>query len=209
MAAAFSEYLPHFAVNALGSLDFGGRMKPLSVEPAHRERDVIAEAEARGRREGAEAARIEFERVRTEDQADVEFRLAELKQQWVDETARAVAAQMDTGLAAIEASISGHVAGVLARVLDAAVQQRAIAEVSQILAAMSAGGSIARIRIAGPESLIARLREQPARSAAMVEYVVAADRPDVSVTIDDTVIETQLAAWGERIRAAVVGESHV
>jgi hypothetical protein len=210
MAAAFSQYLPHFAVNALGGIDLKGRIKPLgSAEPARRDIDVVAEAEARGRREGAEAARIEFDKARAEDQADFEFRLADLRQKWVDEAAAAVAAQMDAAVAAIEVSVSGHVARVLARILDSTVQQHAIAEVSQILAAMMTSGAAARIRIAGPETLLARLREQAPPRGAAIEYVVTADKPDVTVTIDDTIIETQLAAWGERITAAVVGGSHV
>jgi hypothetical protein len=207
MAAAFSQYLPHFAVNALGGLDLRGRLKPLgSAEPERRDVDAIAEAEARGRRDGAEAARIALEKARAEDQADFDFRLADQKQQWVDETAGAIALQIDTGIAALEASVSGHVARVLARFLDGAVQQRALAEVSQILAAMTTTAPVGRIRIAGPEMLLARLREQPLKCAVAIEYVPS-DKADVSVTIDDTIIETQLTAWGERI-IAVVGESH-
>jgi hypothetical protein len=209
MTTAFSQYLPHFALDAVGGIDLKGRVKPLgSAEPARRDIDAIAEAEARGRLEGAEAARIEFERRRTEDQSDFEFRLTDLKQKWVEVTAAAVSAQIEAGIAAIDASVSGHVACVLVRILDSALQQRAIAEVSQIVAAMIASGTAARIRITGPEALLARLRDQAASKGAAIEYVTVADKPDVSVMIDDTIIETQLAAWGERITAAVVGGSH-
>jgi hypothetical protein len=65
-----------------------------------------------------------------------------------------------------------------------------------------------RIRIAGPETLLERLRQHPAARAATIEYSVA-DKAEVSVTIGDTTLETQLTAWGERIVAAVAGESHV
>jgi hypothetical protein len=210
MASAFSEYLPHFAANALGGLDVLGRVKPLgSAGSEKREVDLIADAEARGRQEGREAALIEFEKTRAEDLADFDFRLAEQKQQWVEETAAAIAAQIDGGLAEIEASVSGHVARVLARFLESAVEQRALSELAGLLGAAMVEGTVARIRIAGPETLLASLRQQPAARAAAIEYSVAADKAEVSVTIGDTILETQLAAWGERIVAAVAGESHV
>jgi hypothetical protein len=210
MASAFSQYLPHFAGTALSSLDILERVKPLgSTASEKRDGDAIAEAEARGRDEGREAARIEFEKARAEDQADFEFRLAEQKQLWVEETAAAIAAQIDGGLAQIETSVSGQVADVLARFLERAVEQRALSELAQLVGAAMAEGTAVRIRIAGPEALLAQLRRQPAARAGAIEYSVAADKAEVSVAIGDTILETQLAAWGERIMAAVAGESHV
>jgi CYTH domain-containing protein len=98
---------------------------------------------------------------------------------------------------------------VLARFLESAVEQRALSEMAALLGAATAEGAAVRIRIAGPEALLAHLRRQPAARAAAIEYSVAADKAEVSVTIGDTVMETQLAAWGERIVAAVAGDSDV
>jgi hypothetical protein len=105
--------------------------------------------------------------------------------------------------------VSDQVADVLAKFLERAVEQRALSELAQLVGAAMAEGTAVRIRITGPEALLAQLRGQLAARAAAIEYSVAADKTEVLVAIGDTILETQLSAWGERIAAAVAGESHV
>ena len=55
-----------------------------------------------------------------------------------------------------------------------------------------------KIRIAGPEDIVAVLRDELQAVPAAIEYV-AADWPDVSVSAEPTSIETQLKAWTDLI----------
>jgi hypothetical protein len=202
VAGAFSEYLPHFALNALSGLDLSGKIKPLGRETeADQPRDGHAEAEARGRREGRAAAEAEFEAVRAELTADFEFRLAEKEQAFAGATADALAAQLKHSLAAIEEALAGRVAAALAPFLENAVRHRALDELAETVGALLASREAVRVRIAGPALLLEALRLRFAAWGEGIEYVPGA-QSEVTATIDDTVMETRIAAWVERIATA-------
>jgi hypothetical protein len=202
VAGAFSEYLPHFALNALSSFDLAGKLRPLGGSAVDEPpMDGHAEAEARGRREGREAAAAEFERTRAELVADFDFRVAEKEQSFAGATAEALAAQLADGLATLEQTVAGHVAGALGRFLEGAVRQRALDELAETMTALFASREAVHVRVAGPGTLLDRLRPKLASRSEIIEYV-ADPRPEVTVTIDDTIMQTRIAAWGDRIAAA-------
>jgi hypothetical protein len=202
VAGSFSEYLPHFALNALSGLDLAGRLRPLGGNMADEPPlDGHAEAEARGRREGKEAAAAEFERVRAELVADFDFRVAEKEQSFAGATAEALATQLAAGLATIEQAVATHVAGALAHFLEGAVRQRALDELAETMTALLASREAVHVRVAGPDALLGHLRPKLAGRGEAIEYVTD-PRPEVTVTIDDTIMQTRIAAWGERIAAA-------
>jgi len=207
MAGAFSEYLPHFPAAVFDGIDIGGAQKPFSGEgvppPPH---DAIAEAVARGRREAEAAAELKFERLLAEERADLELRLAEKEEYWRKEVAEVLAGALTGGLKRIETSISDEAARALARFLPGAIRERALGELSQTLAALLADRAATRIVISGPALLVERLR--PLLAEHEVEIVPDA-RADVTVKIDDTVIETCMSAWVRRIETAVAGADDV
>ena len=203
MATAFSEYLPHFAPDRRsGEMD--RRLKPLGFQVDVVPTDGPAEAEARGRREALAEAEAKFAQIRVADRADFELRLAERENAFAEETADVLAERLTAGLAEIGEAIAGHVGMALSRFLDSAVRTRALAELSEAVASLLMNSAASRIRVTGPGPLIDALRQQLADRGDSVEYV-AASTPDVVVAIDDTIVETQIAAWLERMNAAVSG----
>ena len=203
MANGLSEYLPHFTSAVFDGIDIGGAMKPLSGEaPMATALDPIAEAEARGRREAEASAKLEFESLRAEEKSDFEFRLAEKEEYWRTQTSEVLVAAILDGLGRIEAAIADQTASAIALFLHGAIRERALAELSQTLTMLLADRAAIKITIGGPPSLVERLGEVLA--AQQVE-LVANGRPEVTVKIDDTVIETCLSAWATRIDSAVVG----
>jgi hypothetical protein len=199
MAVAVARHLPHFAVNTLDGADFGNGFRPLAeaaeVGPPAEQADALANA----RDEAMVVARAEFERIRAADLAEHERLLEERERQFAETTGGVLLGQLSDGLARIESVLGGHVARVLARFLDHAVRERALAELSETVAALMVGG--------GAVPLVSRLRELlDAAATASIECAVGA-KPEVTVTIDDTIIETQIAAWMERVRTAIEGEA--
>ena len=204
MTHTFSEYLPHFTVTPRRrATDFGGRMQPLAAEEAPVV-DGPAEAEARGRRQALAEARVEFEAIRARDLAEFEARLAAKERDFAESTGDVLAERLTAGLAKIEAAVSDHAATVLSRFLQGAIRTRAVSELSETVATLLFSARGARVRVRGPAALVVRLRERLAGYGDIA--FISDETADVSVTIDDTIIETAIAAWEERLRAAVAAD---
>ena len=198
--SAFAAHLPHFAVETPDGFDAASRIKPLGGGPAAGMRIAEAKAEERGRQAGRAEALAEMERTREQDRADFERRLAEREREIAENTANALADRLTAGFARIEASIGEPVGRVLARFLDGAVRDRAIDELSQTVTSLLSGNGAVRVKAVGPEALIGRLRGRLADYGEAVAYAVA-DGADITIAVDDTVVETQIAAWAARLAA--------
>jgi len=202
MAQASAKYLPHFAA------DGQGRLRVVEAERVARQpsepplAEIVAEAEARGRRAAEEAAKAEGERQRDRDRAAFAAELGEARRRWSEETAERLAAEIGTHLDGLRKTVVDGVAQALAPFIETLVRQRALDELGQTVAALLRDGRHLRIRLSGPADLIAGLGEK--LDVPTIEYV-AAEGPDVAVTIDDTIVETRITAWLAVIATAIAG----
>lgn len=169
-------------------------------------RSQLSEAEERARQQVLAAARAEMDAARAADQAAFQERLAAEREAWRTEVAEHLGAQLGEGLAQIEASLADAVARTLAPFLDAALREKAVAEFVQTLARLKDARDIA-IRVTGPEDLLAALHGPLAGQADIAEFMLG-DKADLSAVIGDTAIETKIAAWRERLAAALDGAGH-
>jgi hypothetical protein len=206
MAAAASLHLPHFATTAFGGVEPDAGFTPLvdigRNDCASEQMDAIAAA----REEALVEARAEFEQIRAADRAEHERCLEERERQFAETTGGVLIGHLSDGLAEIERALSDQTARVLARFLDKAVRERALGELSETVAALIAGGGAVTVKIVGPEPLLARLRQLLDTSTMPTVDLVVGTTPEVTVTIDDTIIETHVSAWMDRINAAIEGE---
>ena len=192
-------YLPRFAsesgpeiVNA-GFRRLNEKPAPLPAEERLSVQDTaIAEALA--------AAQAEFDATRTTDRAEFERRLAERETEILASVGDALSGQVSEGLAAIEERVGRHVGTVLLRFLDHAVHERAVSELIEAVSALVTGGTATRVRIAGPAALVERVGAAIASTGVPVERAESS-AADVSVIIDETVVETNIAAWMDRLMA--------
>ncbi len=132
--------------------------------------------------------------------AAFEQRLAEREAEILTTIGDALAGQMAEGLAAIEEQVGRHVGTALLRFLDHAVRERAIGELAEAVSALVASGGTTRVRITGPVALTGRVEAAIAPTGVAVERVES-DAADISVAIDDTVVETSIRAWMDRLMA--------
>ncbi len=193
--------LPRFVSGTVPEIASAG-FRPFNEKPAPTPaEDRLAEQDA-AVAQALAAARDEFDATRAADLAAFERRLAEREAEILATVGDALAGQVREGLAAIEERVGHQVGATLLRFLDHAVRERAVGELTEAVSALLAGGTAARVRIAGPAALSERVEAAIAPTGVPVERVES-DAVDVLVTIDETIVETNITAWMDRLMAQV------
>ena len=177
-------------------------LAPTPARPAEDREALIAAAEARGREAGRAEALAEAEERIALERAAFETRLADVRRAWAETEGTVLAGQLAAAFAGLDATLSERVARLLAPVLDAALRRQAVGALSQAVTRLLAEPQPAAISITGPEDLIAALSGRLSGLSAAVAFT-AADVTEVTVSAGETVIETELSAWGRLIAAAV------
>ncbi len=158
----------------------------------------IAEAYERGCRDGAAAARAEEAEAIEREVAGERERatLAQLDFQ-LNEYAQ-VAETISAGLQEIEQRVAEVVARLVQPLVRRATADRIVEALCDNLARLRVGGSPGLIKIRGPESVLAAMRERVAYLAVDVEYV-ADHGVEVTIEANETTIRSQLQPWADLI----------
>jgi len=197
---AFARALPDFARGD----DPAPPMEMESLAPSAPVEDplkALDEAYQRGRSEGVASATDSFERTRAADLARFEERLVEERSRWTETESDRLAGDIQQGMQALEAGIAACVARILQPFLAESVRRRALDELSETLTALLTGG-VRTLVVSGPADLVGPLKAKLGPYAAAVEFRPA-DGPDILAKTRDTVVETQIGAWLDRLAAAV------
>lgn len=141
-------------------------------------------------------ARLAEERVRSA------IRLGEERAKWSDQQAIAIVGGFETACREIETNIASSVARILLPFLTEAVRDKAIGSLVEQVAALTGNSPVPVFKVTGPSELLDLVKTQleGARRTG-IEYE-AADTLEVRVVADQTVIETQITAWSERLKEA-------
>lgn len=201
-AGAFARSLPDFARDAGRPAPSFERPVvepvPAAIDPAK----LLADAHERGFREGTAAARVEFEQQRAADAARHEERLVAERRRWSDAEGDRLAAEISAGFRRIETNVAASVARILAPFVAEQVRRTAVDELSATLSALLTDGSARTMVVRGPHDLVERLRPKLVADAASIRFEVTASA-DIRVATGETIVETQIAAWLDRLAAAV------
>jgi len=156
--------------------------------------DAYRRGHAAGVAEGD--ARVAEERVRSA------IRLGEERAKWSDQQAVTIVSGFEAACREIETNIASSVARILLPFLADAVRDKAIGSLVEQIAALTGNSPVPVFKITGPGELLDLVRSQlqTARRTG-IEYE-AAETFEVRVVADQTVIETQIAAWSERLNEA-------
>ncbi|KQP29935.1 hypothetical protein ASF49_14775 [Methylobacterium sp. Leaf104] len=177
------------------------------AEPPEDREALLRAAEARGLERGRALGRAEAgaesASVLACLQADHDARLVELRQAWCAEEGDRLAAGFADALQALGAGLTDRVGHLLVPVLTEALRRQAVDELAQSLARIL-GDARAPVRVSGPADLLDAVSGKLGPFDAAVAFQPS-EAVDVSVQADQTVIETQLGAWGRLMTAAVRG----
>ncbi|AND91867.1 hypothetical protein ACVI1J_002357 [Bradyrhizobium diazoefficiens] len=156
--------------------------------------DAYRRGHAAGVAEGD--ARVAEERVRSA------IRLGEERAKWSDQQAVAIVSGFEAACREIETNIASSVARILLPFLADAVRDKAIGSLVEQIAALTGNSPVPVFKITGPSELLDLVKTQleTARRTG-IEYE-AAETFEVRVVADQTVIETKIAAWSDRLNEA-------
>ncbi|MEY9179284.1 hypothetical protein ABIG06_000991 [Bradyrhizobium sp. USDA 326] len=156
--------------------------------------DAYRRGHAAGVAEGD--ARLAEERVRSA------IRLGEERAKWSDQQALAIVSGFEAACREIESNIASSVARILLPFLTEAVRDKAIGSLVEQVAALTGSSPTPVFKVTGPSELLDLVKTQlEASRRTGIEYE-AADTFEVRVVADQTVIETQISAWSERLKEA-------
>lgn len=160
--------------------------------------NVLDDAYRRGHAAGvAEGdARLAEERVRSA------IRLGEERAKWSDQQAVAIVSGFEAACREIETNIASSVARILLPFLADAVRDKAIGSLVEQISALTGNSSVPAFKVTGPSELLELVKTQLEASRRTGIAYEAADTFEVRVVADQTVIETQIAAWSERLKEA-------
>jgi hypothetical protein len=160
--------------------------------------NLLDDAYRRGHAAGeAEAdARVAEERVRSA------IRLGEERAKWSDQQADAIVSGFESACREIETNIASSVARILLPFLAEAVRDKAIGSLVEQIAALTGNSPVPVFKVTGPSDLLDLVRTQLEASRRTGIQYEAAETLEVRVVADQTVIETQIAVWGERLKDA-------
>ncbi|KAA2237374.1 hypothetical protein [Salinarimonas soli] len=208
LAARLIELKPTVAVLTPEPEASGARGAPPPVEdPGPPEPDLdtlLAEAFARGVAQGeAGAAAVHGAALEAAEARAAEL-LAMERARWADEEGARLAALLTELAGGIEERIAAGAARVLRPFLDEAVRDRALAGLMAALDTILRGKPAAAIALTGPADLgEALLRRLPAPTAERIRFTPG-EGIELLLTVDDLVVETQLASWSRALREPAV-----
>ncbi len=174
--------------------------------PVDRQAELLKAVEAKVRAEEREAAQRRLEEAFAAEKARYEDELASQRVIWVEQHAVQLSTQIVEGLGRIEAILSDRVANILKPFVSDAFRQQSNAEFKEALATLLTGDDAGPMRIEGPEDLVQSLKENLGSHGGAIEFLPG-DHVEVSVTIRDTTMQTQLRAWSDRLEQALKAES--
>jgi hypothetical protein len=177
----------------------GGRQMALGGESASDVEMQIGEAHARGILEARAEAQVELDVAITKQAAEFDKKLATERQRWAAEQGERLAELIASELEQIEQRVSDCVSRILQPLLAEQIRGRAVDELARSLGAMLSKGEFAKITISGPQDLLSAMEARLDGSQAGLSFEVA-DGVELSVSADDTILETRIGSWGETIK---------
>jgi len=165
-----------------------------------RRAELIQSVADQVRSEEREAARLRLEQALEEERERHREELAAEREIWIQQEALQLSSQIIRAVGNLEAALSEKVARILASVIPDALKQNAIAEFTEILGTILSGENGSLLRVTGPEDILSAIKAGMALREGLVEFVPT-DEVEVTLVAGDTMVQTQLGAWAERLQA--------
>lgn len=204
MARPIAQYLAEFGASPLA--DVLGDASPVTIpcppdEPVTEDLMLsLQRARDEGMSEGYAAARDEYEAQLQRVRLSFEARLTAEREVWTRQESEKLSEDIKAIFAEIESNIAGCVERVLKPFVIECLRRQMIDLLAEAVGVLLSGGESPLIEIRGPEDLLAMLREKLAILSGTINYSPD-DSVDVRIVAGQTLIESRIGAWAERIKS--------
>jgi hypothetical protein len=172
---------------------------PASPAPAPLEEDHYE----RGRTDGYAAALADCEQRLQAEKQNWSIHLDEERLNLRNELGARIAGDIETVGSQLEAKIAAVVARILEPMISTAMQKLAVASFVEQLSTIASDVRRPVLRVTGPSDLLDIVRSKLGAHAISVE-LHAAPVTEVSMTLDQLVLESQVKLWTDRLKFAVL-----
>lgn len=205
MARPVAQYLaefglpPHF--ETMGGTSHDSACLDLADTPvAEAPGAAIQAAREEGISEGYAAARAEYEAQLPQERLAYEARLADERESWTRQESEKLSENIKALFAKAESNIADSIEQVLRPFVIDSLRRRMIDLLAENVGILLGGNDCASIEIHGPEDLLGLLREKLPELAGMIGYFPG-ESIDVRIVAGQTMIESRIGAWLERIKS--------
>ncbi len=195
-------------------LDFGAARTPSPAAPASASITLVPpcdpaddlarridEAYARGADEARLTADAEYERRLAQALARAEEERIAERARWASEQAGELATGLTSAVEALETRIAEAVGQILTHFVTAELRSKSLEALEESIKTLLSGAGRPALRVGGPEVLLFALRERLGAAAAAIDWASNGE-VDVTVSSDDSVIETEIQSWADRLAGA-------
>ena len=157
----------------------------------------------RGLSVGYATALAEYEQKLNDEKDKFNVQLGEERHDLLNETAARIAGNIEEVGNQLEAKIAGVTARILEPLISSVVQKQAVASFVEKLSSLTTDARRPMLRVTGPSELIELVRSKLGVRSIAVE-LRAEPVAEVSVIVDQVVLETQMKIWADRLKFTVL-----
>ncbi|MBF9232612.1 hypothetical protein [Microvirga alba] len=205
MVSAISRYLTDFQLDGSFDKRFPNQGSPQETPPEVVIEDtasLIREAEDRVRTEERSRLQDKVEAAIAAERARTDELLTAYREKWAREETDRLAVEISDALQSMEAKLVAQVARLLTPFLTEAVHAQVIDELKTTLVSILSDNQSRSMTIRGPQDLLSNLAAKLRPVAASIEFI-ADQGSEIRVIANDTILETQLSVWTQRLAEAV------
>lgn len=162
---------------------------------------IAREAYERGLAEARAAAQDELAMAISDERRAAAKQLEDQRRLWKDREGERLAAAITTGLATIETRIAETVATIIEPFVTERVRIAACSDVVATVKDISNRSRGVAIELKGPDDLVRSVAERLPKD--IVVTTLASEGPEVRAIVDQTIIETRIGAWLQRLSEAL------
>lgn len=161
--------------------------------------DAIESAYRRGLDEGRREVEARMVHDVGEVRARCERQLEEARQAWANLEGQRMAEQLESAVREMHTHLADAMAEILLPIIEKEVRGEAIRKIAEAVKRTEPGDWQGPVVVRAPADLLEAMRRHLAGAVTLVEFQETEGR-EVEVTIDKTVLTTQLENWGAVVR---------
>lgn len=161
--------------------------------------NVLEDAFKRGFEEGQREAEARMAHDLGEQRAAAEMKLDQARKTWAADFGQVLAQELIAGVEKMHGMLADSFVAVLVPIIRDEARSDAVRKIAEAIRTTAPSDWDGPIVIEGPADLVSALQDQLGDMKAIVEPRTR-DMMDIKVTINETILETQLEAWGDAVK---------